>query len=506
MSEPQGLQHFLAHGDRRLIALVLGAFLAVVGALLGLSLALLGPIYTAALIAALAGGIWMLAGLHNALWAVIAIVALLPYAALPFKIVVTPTFLDIAMAAFFFLYIGEWMTGQRRRLNTTPVHGLVVLFMLLSMFSFVAGLRYAGPTSTTVRHFAELLLSMTFALLLADVIKDDRQLRRFALVLMLAGAAAGLVAITLWVLPDSLAESILRRLSVIGYPDSGIIRYVEENPDLPERAIGTTADPNALGGLLVMMAALIVPQAVSRNPLLGRRWPGVVLTGIVTLALILTFSRGSLLAFGAALAFIGTVRNRRLLLVMVLGVVLFLVLPWTQYYVTRLIEGFQGTDLATQMRFGEYKDALTLISRYPLLGVGFTGTPDIDIYLGVANVYLTIASNMGLLGLIAFLLLIGAVFAYGWRAYRRAAVIPGLRPVLLGLLAGLVGALVNGIFDHYFFNLDFHPAITILWTFIGLVLAASHIVLEAVERQEEAAALRAGSRLAGAPDILHPSC
>ena len=54
------------------------------------------------------------------------------------------------------------------------------------------------------------------------------------------------------------------------------------------------------------------------------------------------------------------------------------------------------------MRFGEYKDALTLIDRYPLFGVGFTGVPDIDLYLGVSMLYLIIASNMGLIGLVLF--------------------------------------------------------------------------------------------------------
>lgn len=487
MIEQHPLQHFIAHADRRVVALTIGGTLALIGALLGVSLAFLGPLYTAALILALAGGIWMLAGLENALWSIVAIIAILPYAALPFKIVVTPTFLDIAMGAFFFLYLGEWMTGQRHRLTTTPVHALVVLFMLLSIFSFVAGLRYAGPTSTSIRHFAEFLLSMTFALVLVDTLKDFTQLRRFVRVVMLVGTAAALIAITLWVLPDNIAESILRRLSVIGYPDSGIIRYVEENPDLPERAIGTTADPNALGGLLVMMAALIAPQAVSRTPiLLGKRWPSVLMVGVLTIALVITFSRGSLLAFAAALAFIATVRSRKLLLILLAAAGLFFILPWTQFYVTRLIEGFQGADLATQMRFGEYKDALRLITRYPLLGVGFTGTPDVDLYLGVSNVYLTIASNMGLLGLGAFLLLMGAVFAYAWQAYPHSAAIPGLQAILLGSVAGLIGALANGIFDHYFFNLEFHPAITILWTFIGLTLAASRIALAEAARQKDA--------------------
>jgi hypothetical protein len=40
--------------------------------------------------------------------------------------------------------------------------------------------------------------------------------------------------------------------------------------------------------------------------------------------------------------------------------------------VAHFVEGLQGQDLATQMRFGEFKDAFILIERHPL-GVGFAG-------------------------------------------------------------------------------------------------------------------------------------
>lgn len=477
------LQDFIATADRTKMALALGAGLAVTAALLGVALAVIGPIYTVALLIALAGGVWMMAGLRNALLSVILLIALLPYAALPFKVVVTPTFLDLAMGAFFFLYLGEWMTGERRHLAATPVHPFLILFIVLAVFSFVAGLRYAGPTSTVLRQFAELLLSMTFALAVVDVLRDYEDLRGVIVVLIAAGTASAILAIGLWLLPDTIAESGLRQLSVIGYPSTGIIQYIEENPDLPERAIGTAANPNTLGGFLVMIAALVAPQAMARHPVVGKQWHAIAALGALVVALILTFSRGSMLAFGAALVFIAALRYRKLLLILVLIAVLILVLPWTQFYVTRLVEGFQGVDLATQMRFGEYQDALTLIMRYPLLGVGFSGTPDVDLYLGVANVYLTIASNMGLLGLGAFLLLMGAVFVYAWRAAEGLDRVPGLRPIQLGLLAALVGALANGIFDHYFFNIGFHPAVTILWTYVGLTLASSRIALEAGEEE-----------------------
>jgi O-antigen ligase len=57
-------------------------------------------------------------------------------------------------------------------------------------------------------------------------------------------------------------------------------------------------------------------------------------------------------------------------------------------------------------RLGEYKDALILIQRYPILGVGFSGSPDIDTYIGVSNMYLLIAEEMGLVGLTAYMAII----------------------------------------------------------------------------------------------------
>jgi O-antigen ligase len=479
MIRERSLQEFVATGDRRLVAVVIGLAVALIGGLIGLSLALLGPIITVGLIGALAVTLWALTNLEAGLWGMIAIIALLPFGALPVKIVLTPTFLDLAMGGVILVYLLGWMTGQRRRLATTPVHGLLLAFIILTLFSFVAGLRYAGLTSNVLRHFAELLLSMAFVFLIVDAVQDVAFLRRLVLVIMLAGAAAAALGIVLYALPDSLAERILTSLSVFGYPDGGVIRYIEDNPDLPERAISTSVDPNSLGGLLVMVAALTAPQLTTRYPITGKRWHAIPILLVLVVCLVLTFSRGSLVAFGTALAFIGAGRYRKLLAVLVVVGVLLLALPFSQVYVEHLVEAFQVADLATQMRVGEYGDALVLISRYPLFGVGFAGTPDIDIYLGVACVYLTIAESMGLVGLAAFLVLMGGVFAYAASARRAVDQTPGLRAIWLGLLAGLVGALTGGVVDHYFFNIDFHHAITIFWMFVGLTLAATRLALQA---------------------------
>ncbi|PJF21336.1 MAG: hypothetical protein CUN56_11590, partial [Phototrophicales bacterium] len=154
-----------------------------------------------------------------------------------------------------------------------------------------------------------------------------------------------------------------------------------------------------------------------------------------------------------------------------------LLLPQTQAYLQRFVEAFTASDLSTQMRIGEYTDSLRLISRYPIFGVGFTGTPDIDIYTDVANMYLIMANQIGLVGVAIFLMAMSGVFLYGLHTWRIAKHDPELDSIHLGYHAALVTALVNGAADLYFFRLDFQPLITLFWLTVALALASSRLAL-----------------------------
>ena len=235
-------------------------------------------------------------------------------------------------------------------------------------------------------------------------------------------------------------------------------------------------DPNVLGGLLAIIGGLLAPQLLARKPVLGPRWLALPAFGVVLACLVLTFSRGAIAALGLALVGLALFpRYRSMLLLIAAGAFVILVLPAMRSYVTHFVEGVQGQDLATQMRFGEYKDALILIGRYPWRGVGFSGAPEIDIYLGVSSAYLSLTEEMGLAGLAVFLLIMVIVFAWAFRTWRRAYRDEALTPLWLGAHAGLAAALVVGVVDHYFFNLDFQPAGTLFWIFVGLCLAATRL-------------------------------
>jgi O-antigen/teichoic acid export membrane protein len=75
---------------------------------------------------------------------------------------------------------------------------------------------------------------------------------------------------------------------------------------------------------------------------------------------------------------------------------------------------------------------------------------------------------MGLVGLAAFVAIMAALYIAAARVYKRISESSSLEPIGWGLHAAILGALVGGVFDHYFFNLDFHPSVAFFWLYLGL--------------------------------------
>ncbi len=461
--------------DRRLTAILVGISVGTGAALLGLLLATGGPALAIGAIAGAAVGLYILTDLMAALYVTIGAVGLLPFATLPVKIALVPTIIDCAMGAFILVYLFQWMTGRRSGFRAVPAHALIVVFIGYCIFCFVAGLGNAALTPTILREFVELILAITMALILPDVARDEGILRRIVLVFMVVGVTEALIGLALYVINPDTAERILLALSRFGYPNGGVIRYIQDDPTMAERAVGTWVDPNAYGGFLMMVAALAGVQALAPQPVTGRRILAMLAFAIISAALVATISRGAMVALAAVILFVSALRYRWLMIMIVVGTALLLILPFTQNYIDHFVQGVTGEDLSTQMRFGEIKDALTLVSRYPVIGVGFAGTPDKDIYLGVSMLYLKIAGSTGLVGLALFLVTIGEMFRYGFSRWRRLSASPDLFSLWLGFTAGILGALVSGIFDHYYFNIEFIGAAMMFWLYVGLSLAAARI-------------------------------
>lgn len=407
---------------------------------------------------------------------VLAVIALLPFAAIPLNRGFNPTLLDLALGALYLIWIARHVSREPAVRSPAPLDVAVALLVGLMLVALVAGLRHGLPTANQLRAFGELVLATGLFFIVNDLVTDRRRLRRVFLALVGLGTAAAAIGLALYALPAIRQIQLLSLLRVLDYPSGpAVLRYLNDDPTRLQRATGTSVDPNSFAGMLVLVTALLAPQLVSRAPLLRRRWTAAM-TVILCLALVATVSRGALLGLAAAVVVVGLARDRRLLgvgLLVGLGLLgLAQLLPWTSAYVGHFGAGLLAEDRATRMRLGEYKDAVRLIGRYPWLGIGFGQPQDVDLYRGVSSLYLIIAETMGVLGLGVFLGVIGALcaqLALAWRAMGG----DGLRAVVLGGLAALCAVLTTGWFDHYVFT--YPHAFALLWLIIGLATSASRV-------------------------------
>ena len=478
----------------------IGLILAAGALFIALVIGIAGPLIALVLAAAIVGGTLILMDTHWGYVALIGVVFVLPFASLPFRLGFKPTFLDAALGALVFVWALKLVAGgpgfsfshsarsaklaQAREFLISPIGLLIGLFMLMAVFSFIYGMSHSRPTTTIIRRFGEILLGIGLFFVVINTVRTQRELAWVTRWLFLAAWACASIAVAFYVIPEDWTVRVLNALARFDYPGGfGALRWIEDDPDGTMRAIGTAVDPNVLGGMMILAAAMVGPQLISPLPLFPR-WLNVLFFATIVLALYWTFSRSALFGMAAALFVPAVLKYRRLLPIgCVLALMLFL-LPQTQDYVARLLEGLAGQDVATQMRFGEYKDALILIGRYPLFGVGFSGVPDIDIYLGVSMFYLTVAENMGIIGLLTFLAVMTGFLGMFVTAWRTGVALER-EPLLLGFGGAILGALVSGFADHYWFNLTYPHMTVLFWMFVGLTVATMLIERESAQMRGE---------------------
>ncbi len=463
---PQNLRRFI-------VSPPVAALLAVAGGALIGGLAAFGPLSILAGLLATGVGLALLSSTRAGLTVVIALLALLPFGTLPFNIGITPSLLSLALTGLMVVWVLRLLArSDRYTLRLSPL-GLPLLgFLGFTAFSLILGAR-GLPDTFTLHNYAKFVLGVLLFFSLVNCITTMQHARFVLRVLMLAGSAAGALGVLLVALPDTLALQLLVALGRIGYPTSGrVLRYVEDDPDGLERAIATSVDPNAFGGMLALILAITAAQLFANRPVLPRWWL-VGLSGMMGVAILITFSRAALFGVIFAAIYLATVRYRRLwwgmLAAGAVALILIVTLGIGDAFVQRVTEGIQFQDQAQQMRLAEYQNAINIIARYPVFGIGFGQAPEIDLTAGVSSIYLAIGQRMGLVGLAAFLALVAAWFAMTWHAVPR---LDDERVAwVLGIQAGIVAALAVGLADHYFFNIEFPHMGALFWGSIGLGMA-----------------------------------
>jgi len=164
----------------------------LVGALGGAILAYLSLPYTAALIVALVGGALLLRDTQWGMSALVGVICLLPFAAVPLDLGFEPTFLDLVLLSLLFVLASRIANRRQGPLVATPLALPILFFLVIIVVAMIAGLSHSSLNTTLIRRFAELLLGVFTFFIVVNCVKSQKQLEMVVRVLILAGFAAAL--------------------------------------------------------------------------------------------------------------------------------------------------------------------------------------------------------------------------------------------------------------------------------------------------------------------------
>lgn len=276
----------------------------------------------------------------------------------------------------------------------------------------------------------------------------------------------------------------------------GMIFFVAEGASFAARARGPTGHYMTFGGQLLLLVSLAAGVAfLARAP--RWRW-GAALAGVLGLAaLAATFTRSAWLGLAASLAvMLAVARPRRLPLLALLLAAVYLAAPPS--YRDRLNSAFDPSHPTNRERTHMWSAGVRIFGDHPVTGVGLQDLkpiyqryrdPDAREAAGhLHNTPLQIAVSTGVIGLAAFAWLYGALMWSAGRGLRAMLRAPGIAAgVRLGVLGGLSGFLVAGLFE---WNFGDEELLWLLYALAGLAWAA---------RRWEAAPGAATPAAAGAP-------
>ena len=116
----------------------LGTAIGIAAVVGGLVLAFGGPIAGIAVLMALVAAGAVLRDIEVGFWGVVIVICLVPFATIPVDIGLTPTLLDLVLGATVGIWILRLVTGRRRQLETSVITVPIVIFLIVTVFAFVA--------------------------------------------------------------------------------------------------------------------------------------------------------------------------------------------------------------------------------------------------------------------------------------------------------------------------------------------------------------------------------
>ena len=203
----------------------------------------------------------------------------------------------------------------------------------------------------------------------------------------------------------------------------------------------------------------------------------LILLGIILInifCVLFLFSRAAYLALAVGMFFLFAIKNKKLLVPLLLVVVYWQVaLPQkVQDRILETTDVYGELDRASELRLIVWQNAIDLFYESPIIGMGYGVFSESGFVVGDAhNIYLRILAEQGLVGLMIFLILLFVLFVQGIKLFLGGDDDPS-RGLGLGFFMCIIVLMVNNMFGDRW---TYTEVSAYLWVFAALVVRCNII-------------------------------
>ncbi|QBC44844.1 O-antigen ligase family protein [Iodobacter fluviatilis] len=320
------------------------------------------------------------------------------------------------------------------------------LLMLYSALPFIFGQLMINAEGNGLVNWLRWLINLSPLFLFPILVKSPQQRDQLIVSLLLGSLTMLLLSVGMF-LKDHNANSFIVILEKLKYAHPEAVKDIFSANF--SRMASPWVHPNLTGGVLALFLPLAFFYALLQSG--WRRLLGFSVAILGAAGLLFSSSRGAIVSLALVLFWLTSVRapyaGRVIGLALALGAALVVFYPPLQ---ERLATTFSSTNASTEIRMDEYRRFPDAMARYPL-GIGFKidPPPPATGLLGISNLWLNYVYKLGLPGMLLFI----AVTLAWWRECRpvdRLSKLNAERSIWVGSGAGVLAALLTGLFDHYY--------------------------------------------------------
>lgn len=382
----------------------------------------------------------------------------------------------------------------RWRMHGERPYGWSQPLILLGFYGLVryASLLYAANFEVAQTALIIYIKDAIIAVIIVMLLQRVDSLRKTIWSLLLAGAFLSTITVIQYV--TGTFYNIYW-----GFADASVQHLIGDTGGF--RIAGPIGDPNFYGQIIVPLVPIALERALHERGWL-LRLVALYTFGVCVFTVIFTYSRGTFVAMAAALGLYMLYRGLRMREV---ALAVLLLVPALQFippqYTERImtmaeILPWNRTSINTEVSFrGRASEALVAFAMFadrPLLGVGLNNYPQYyQTYsqrIGLDprreqraphSLYLEIASETGMLGIVSFGAMMWGMFYSIWQARKRflQAGMEGDASMVVALGIGIVGYLIAAIFLHSAFP-------RYLYLLFGIAMATPHVAEHALAARQ----------------------